>query len=148
MSQDFTQIGADRIEGDDPLLSLEPDLVIEATIASPAVRGSWREGLLSIEGESYPENTYEIYDRILSWVDTFLKASVAPLTVVLQLNYLNTSSVRAMIDLFDRLQMAVDQGGQTHVQWIYDSRNPRSAEVGEEFREDYTFPFEVCALDS
>ena len=148
MSQDSTQIGADRIEGDDPLLSLEPDLVIEATIASPAVRGLWQEGRLSIEGESYPENTYEIYDQILSWMDAFLKASLAPLTVVLQLNYLNTSSVRAMIDLFDRLQLAVDQGGRVHVQWIYDSRNPRSAEVGEEFKEDYTFPFEICALDS
>jgi hypothetical protein len=29
---------------------------------------------------------------------------------------------------------------------LYDSRNPRSAELGEEFKEDYTFDFEILAI--
>jgi hypothetical protein len=64
----------------------------------------------------------------------------------LQLNYLNTSSIRAMIDIFDRLQAAHDEGRDLSVSWLYDSRNPRSAEMGEEFKEDYSFAFTIAAM--
>jgi hypothetical protein len=51
-----------------------------------------------------------------------------------------------MIDIFDRLQNAADQGKKIAVCWFYDSRNPRSAELGEEFKEDYTFDFSIEAI--
>jgi hypothetical protein len=50
-----------------------------------------------------------------------------------------------MIDVFDRLQMAVDAGRELSVVWLCDSRNPRSAELGEEFREDYALSFTITA---
>lgn len=119
------------------------DLSLPATAATPFVRGDWRDGSLLMQGESYPENTYEIFDRIISWVDGYLTSSGRPLRLELDLNYLNTSSIRAMIDIFDRLQEAHDAGIPASVVWLYDARNPRSAEMGEEFREDYTFEFVI-----
>jgi hypothetical protein len=50
-----------------------------------------------------------------------------------------------MIDIFDHLQAAFESGRKLSVSWLYDSRNPRSAELGEEFKEDYTFDFSITA---
>jgi hypothetical protein len=122
------------------------DLVLTPTQSTPAVLANWRAGRLEMTGESYPENTYEIFDGIISWVQTFLELTDRPLRVELQMSYLNTSSIRAMIDIFDRLERASMDGRDISVLWLYDSRNPRSAELGEEFREDYTFNFDINAI--
>lgn len=122
------------------------DLCLEATQYSPAVRTDWQKGRIQMSGESYPENTYDFFSQIIAWLESYLLNVSAPLTMELQLSYLNTSSIRAMIDLFDILQDANDDGRDVRVIWLYDSRNPRASELGEEFKEDYTFPFEITAL--
>lgn len=122
------------------------NLSLAPTSSTPAVTGDWAAGLLRMVGESYPENTYEIFDDVITWVETYLEVCDRPLRVELQLNYLNTSSIRAMIDIFDRLQAAHDDGRLLSVEWLYDSRNPRSAEMGEEFKEDYSFAFTISAM--
>lgn len=122
------------------------DLTLPATQATPAVQADWEAGFMLMAGESYPENTYEIFDDIISWVEAYLADTDRPLRLELRLNYLNTSSIRAMIDIFDRLQAAYEDGRQLAVSWLYDSRNPRSAELGEEFKEDYSFDFTIAAI--
>lgn len=122
------------------------DLSLEATQYSPTVKTDWHKGLIQMSGESYPENTYEFFSQIITWMERYLASGVAPLLMELQLSYLNTSSIRAMIDLFDLLQEANDDGRDVRVVWLYDNRNPRASELGEEFKEDYTFPFEILAV--
>lgn len=122
------------------------DLRLTGSLSSPAVMASWSQGCVVMEGESYPENTYELFDRILAWIEAYLEHAQQPLRMQLQLNYLNTSSIRAMIDIFDLLQSASANGQAVVVEWQYDSRNPRAAELGEEFKEDYTFPFHIQAV--
>lgn len=124
------------------------DWHLEASQASPLVHCDWSSGVISMRGESYPENSFKLYSTILSWMESFLTASERPLRLELELNYLNTSSVRAMIELFDQLQAAADDGREVAVNWHFDPRNPRAAELGEEFREDYSFPFAILPLDA
>lgn len=124
----------------------DKNLSLAPTQSTPAVTADWDQGLLVMTGESYPENTYEIFDAIIEWVEEYLRLEDRPLTLQLRLNYLNTSSIRAMIDIFDRLQAGVDAGKQVSVAWLYDSRNPRSAELAEEFKEDYSFAFEISSV--
>lgn len=100
-----------------------------------------------MSGESYPENTYEFFAQIIHWTEHFLQVKEDPLTLELHLSYLNTSSIRAMIDIFDLLQDASADGKSVSVRWLYDNRNPRASELGEEFKEDYTFPFDIVALE-
>ena len=126
----------------------QKDLSLAPTQSTPAVTAEWDAGLLVMAGESYPENTYEIFDSIIGWVEQYLESGERPLKVELKLNYLNTSSIRAMIEIFDRLQAAADDGREVAVFWFYDSRNPRSAELGDEFKEDYTFDFQISAVSA
>lgn len=123
------------------------NLSLEATQFSPSVLADWEQGCLRMSGESYPENTYEFFAQVIAWTEKYLDNSELPLTLELHLSYLNTSSIRAMIDIFDLLQDASSDGKTVSVRWLYDNRNPRASELGEEFKEDYTFPFDIVALD-
>ncbi len=65
------------------------------------------------------------------------------MSLEITLLYLNTSSIKALMDIFDLLEAAHDQGKPVGVNWYYDERNERVAELAEEFREDCTFPFAI-----
>jgi hypothetical protein len=53
-----------------------------------------------------------------------------------------------MIDIFDMLEVAHGSNKEVLVQWMFDDRNPRSAELGAEFKEDYTFPFLILSINT
>lgn len=71
-----------------------------------------------MSGESYPENSFELYDQLIQWIESYLTSSEHSLTLELHLNYLNTSSVRFMVDIFDMLQSAFENNKEVLVQWM------------------------------
>lgn len=121
------------------------DLAIPASDSTPAIRSDWAAGRLEMSGDSYPENSFELFQPVLDWISRYLLDSSAPLALELQLLYLNTSSVRAMMDIFDTLQDAYDKGRTVGVTWRYDRDNERVADLAGEFKEDYSFPFDIIA---
>lgn len=125
------------------LLTIE----IEATIATPKINCNPENGRISMEGDSYPENAFEFFKDLLTWTETYLHTQISPLTLELRLVYLNTSSVKIMMDIFEMLEEAYAKGRKVSVNWFCDSRNERVAELAEEFKEDCTFPFLITAAD-
>lgn len=123
------------------------ELNITGTQSTPAIQGDWQAGLLAMQGDSYPENSFELFGQVLDWVERFLREENRPLTLELRLLYLNTSSIKALMDIFDLLEDAHRDGRPVSVNWYYDSRNERVAELAEEFREDCTFPFAILPYE-
>lgn len=119
------------------------DISIPATQSSPAVEARCSDGVIEMRGDSYPENSFEFFSPILQWIQKYLSASEQSLRLELYLLYLNTSSVKAMMDIFDLLEEAHGLGRQVTVSWYYESENSRIAELAEEFKEDCTFSFEI-----
>jgi hypothetical protein len=120
------------------------DINIAGSESTPRIHADWGAGRLEMSGDSYPENSFELFQPILQWVGAFLDGrGTQPLVVDLQLLYLNTSSVRAMMEVFDTLQEAHERGRPVSVTWRYDRKNERVADLAGEFKEDYTFPFEI-----
>ncbi|MDI5933892.1 biofilm regulation phosphoprotein SiaC [Halomonas kalidii] len=124
------------------------DLNIPGSQSTPTILGDWQSGHLAMQGDSYPENSYELFDQVIGWVERFLDRESRPLQLELALVYLNTSSVKAMMDIFDHLEEAHLAGREIGVTWRYDPRNERIAELAEEFREDCTFPFAITPARS
>lgn len=120
------------------------DLKIDGTASTPYIFGNWQTGILEMRGDSYPENSFEFFTPVLAWVESFLGESGQPLTAELHLLYLNTSSVKAMMDIFDMLEDAHGRGRQVSVHWYYDEENERVAELAAEFKEDCSFPFAIA----
>lgn len=123
------------------------DIRIAATQSSPSIYTDGAAGLLSMGGDSYPENAFELFDPVIRWVEQFLATAQRPLRLELRLLYLNTSSIRAMMDIFDLLEEAHHKGGAVGVSWFYDHRNERVRELAEEFAEDCHFPFQVLSVE-
>ena len=122
-------------------------LSILGSQSTPTVTGDWEQGRLIMQGDSYPENSFEFFAQIITWIEHYLKitAPSEPLCLELRLVYMNTSSVKAMMDIFDLLEDAHKQGRPVSVNWYYDPRNERVVELADEFREDCSFPFEIAA---
>jgi hypothetical protein len=119
------------------------DFSIAGTQSTPEIRSDWEGGVLVMQGNSYPENSYELFSEIVEWIERFFREEDRPLNLDLHLLYLNTSSVKAMMDIFDVLEAAWTEGKKVSVNWHYDKRNERVAELAEEFKEDCSFPFDI-----
>ncbi|MBP1628325.1 MAG: hypothetical protein H6Q00_2800 [Holophagaceae bacterium] len=117
------------------------NLVIDGSTSSPRVDFDAARGHLLLSGESYPENSFEFYKPLLNWIRSFLEQSPQEVTLELRLAYLNTSSIKALMDLLDDLEEAHRAGRQVSVNWYYDEENDRALDLAEEFREDLTLPF-------
>ena len=126
------------------------EIRLAATKSTPTVLATAvpdvSHGLLEMRGDSYPENSFEFFTPIFKWVEELLSQPDASLRMELHLLYLNTSSVKAMMDVFDLLEDAHEEGKNVSVAWYYDNDNERIAELAEEFKEDCSFPFAINTL--
>ncbi len=121
------------------------NLEIAQTNSTPGIEADWDSGLLRLRGDSYPENSFALFQPVVEWVETYLRDTQRPLRLELELLYLNTSSVRALMDILDQLEDAHQEQRPVSVTWLYDAANERVADLAEEFKEDCTFPFEIVA---
>lgn len=121
------------------------DFTIAGSQSSPSISSDWARGVLSLEGDSYPENAHELFKQVFDWIRRYLADAGQPLRLELRLLYLNTSSIKALMDILDLLEEAHRHGKPVSVNWHYDHRNERVFELAEEFREDCTFPFEIIS---
>lgn len=118
-------------------------LNITGSQSTPTIVCDANSGVMSMQGDSYPENSFEFFAEIITWVEDFLQQSPLPLRLDLHLIYMNTSSVKAMMDIFDMLEAAFLADRQVSVRWYYDPANERVVELAEEFKEDCSFPFDI-----
>ena len=121
------------------------NIAITEAQSTPSVNGDWDSGRLAMAGDSYPENSFEFFGPIIEWLERLLEETQTPLQLELRLVYMNTSSVKAMMDIFDLLEDAHTQGRQVSVNWYYDPRNERVMSLADEFKEDCSFPFQIAA---
>lgn len=121
------------------------DFSLPGTQSTPAIQTDWAAGSISMQGDSYPENSYELFHQVFEWIEGFLATAERPFSLDLRLLYLNTSSIKAMMEIFDLLEAAHQQGKAVAVNWYYDRENERVVELAEEFKEDCTFPFSILS---
>ena len=112
-------------------------LFIEATKSSPMVRFDAEAGLLEITGKSYPENASKFYAPIFTWVQEYLPNALEhPTRMDLEIVYLNSSSSKIFLNLFDLLDEAAKNGAEVEINWRYHEENETALECGEEFADE------------
>lgn len=116
---------------------MEP-LIIEKTRSSLAIHFDPRSGTLRMQGESYPENAGKFFEPVLGWLEAYLR-ELGPdkrTTMEMDIVYFNSSSSKALMDLFLLLEDAAAAGNHVTVIWRYHPENEIALECGEEFAED------------
>ncbi len=78
-------------------------------------------GNLSLSGISTPENVEKFYSPIFLWVDSYLKTNPSSTVLRIQIEYLNTSSTRILIQLIRKLVEASSYKNSFTVEWVHEA---------------------------
>jgi hypothetical protein len=128
-------------------------LQLPQTERSPLVDFDFDRHRLCLEGESYPEDAAAFFGPLLSALDHYLASlradpPEAALVLDLRLSYFNSSSAKALMNIFQRLEAAARAGVGVLVNWHYQTDDETMMEFGEDFREDFRAArFELCVFD-
>jgi hypothetical protein len=105
------------------------ELNIPATTKTPRIHFS-TSGTLSITGNSYPEDVITYYNPILNWVELFLENYFEPVSLKVDLGYVNTSSVKCLLQIITKVgSMARNE---VKVNWVHEIDDDDMLSLGED----------------
>lgn len=121
---------------------------IAATATSPEIDFRFDQNVLSLRGESYPENAAAFYAPVIERLNAWLESCEAALiTVEVTLTYFNSSSTKMLFSVFDALDRAAASGNHVQVNWYRDEQDETIMEFGEELQTDFTaIKFNDCPV--
>ena len=85
----------------------------------PAVNFNAQTGTCEIAGESYLEETFEFYQKLIDWLNRYMKEVNKPLVFNFKLTYFNTASSKAILEILRLLKKYNDNGGLVTINWFY-----------------------------
>ena len=113
------------------------NLMIAATERSPEVEFDFAAGRLSLKGESYPEDASAVFGPIFAALEQFVaEAEGREIQFDFNLIYFNSSSAKALMNMFQLLDRAAQDGVRVAVNWFYAPDDETMQEFGEDFSED------------
>lgn len=102
----------------------------------PEVHFKADTGECTIAGESYMEETYKFYIPLMEWLQNYIAEKQAPIIFNIKLIYLNTSTSKCLLDIFEILKNYIQAGGKVTINWYYLSDDPDMIEEVEDFEEE------------
>lgn len=123
------------------------NLVLNGTLTTPNINFNFSTGELFISGESYPENASEFFEKVISWIKNYIAFS-NPITLNFQFNYFNTSTSKAIMDIFEILDEYHRNNGKVMVNWYYESDDEDIYESGMEFIDNLSLPYKMIEIKS
>ncbi|RXT06457.1 DUF1987 domain-containing protein [Ammoniphilus sp. CFH 90114] len=126
------------------------NLIIEGTKSTPTVHFDQLNNILTLKGQSYPENSFEFYEPIFQWVEEYFAQLEGETTVSVDfiLPYINTSSSKCIMMLLETFDKAYLDGKKVNLNWYYNIESPSELECAEEFCEDLNLPFNLIARET
>jgi len=116
---------------------------IDATDRSPHVVLDRQDSVLLIEGRSYPEEGMDFFDPIVMRFRSLQDSDNPIRTVHIRLEYYNSSTTKAIADLFTALERSAKRGNEAKVLWEYEADDDGIEEDIDMFRETYQLEFET-----
>ncbi len=116
------------------------NLFIAASASSPEVDFRFDQRMLSLKGESYPENAAQFWGEIITTLRRFLADDQdgGTITVNVALAYFNSSSTKMLFSLFDALNEKAEDGTEVVLNWYHDEEDDTIFEFGQELQEDFS----------
>ncbi len=121
-------------------------LIIEETKFTMRVDFNAETGICNLFGNSYPEDAIVFFEPINAWFIRFVKEVKKPIVLNITLNYVNSSSSKCFMDIFDLLEDYFTSDGKVTVNWFYEEDDDEIKEAGEELLEDMSFEVNYITL--
>ena len=117
-------------------------LYLESSEDSPKVFLDYASGKLSIEGRSFMEDTTPFHQAIVGWLRTYFQNPQPETVLELELEYLNTSSTKMLLDILFELNKFYIFGNKIIIKWKYDPEDEDMEDLGKEIADMVDVPFE------
>lgn len=121
--------------------------LVEATKYTPYIELNAENGYLKLEGDTYPENSYDTFKPLLDKIDEYFLESDKSLTVDIYIEFLNTSSSKMMRELISKLDEYFESGNKISLKWYYPDGDIDLQESWEMLLEDVLFPYDIVAIE-
>ncbi len=117
------------------------DLLIPYTTKTPEIRFA-TNGKLLIKGISIPENVNDFYPPVFLWLEEFGKNLTPLVEVVLEIDYMNTSSAKVILQLLKKTVTFTNNGTKLKLIWKYHEDEEDMRDLGEDLQGYIDFQFE------
>lgn len=124
------------------LVVMEKELIIDPTLDTPKVIFNAAEGVLSIEGKSFPPDVATFYERVVNWIEEYIDNPAEKTLLTLKLDYFNTASSKIILDILYKFEALHHKGAKVQVKWYYPDDDEDMQETGQEYSEIVDLPFE------
>lgn len=121
---------------------LEP-LKLNKKEDTPAVVLDKQEGVFMFAGISIPEDSTKFYEKVIDWLNLYIREPNEKTEVNFKIKYYNTSSslqIAHLIKLFDLLHK---EGHSVVINWHHHPQDEALKEDGLEFADYFTVPFNI-----
>ena len=123
---------------------MEKELIIKASDKTPYINFDAKSGLIQIHGYSLPENPFEFYEPIISWLDKYTVAPNKKTEFDFRLVILNTSSSKMFMDIFRKLNQLVElNNSEVSVVWYYEIDDEDIHEIALEYKKICKAKFDI-----
>lgn len=106
------------------------NLFIKATHQTPEIHFQ-TDGNFLIKGISTPDLVQKHYKAVFAWLDVFKQNLPSEINLVLEIDYLNTSSSIIFIDLLILLNSFKSDTRKVNIVWRYEEGDEDIVELGE-----------------
>ncbi|MBI9031411.1 DUF1987 domain-containing protein [bacterium] len=121
--------------------------IVEATKYTPYIEFDIAKGNLKMEGDTYPENSYDTFKPLLDKIDEYFLDSIKSLNVEINIEFLNTSSSKMMREIISKLDEYFEADHNISLKWYYPDGDIDLQESWEMLLEDVLFPYEIVAVE-
>jgi hypothetical protein len=104
-----------------------------------------KNGNLEISGKVIPDLEIDFWTPLKDWINDYVQKPAAKTILRLQIDCLNTSSSREILELLYKLNDLNDRGFQVSVYWIYNYSDLDMLEAGRDYEQMVKIPFVFSA---
>ena len=115
---------------------------LQATARTPAITLDETTAILTIAGESYPEDVPAFFEQVHKAIADYFADHKDDFHVHIKLTYFNSSSARALMELLDMLDEEAAKARAITVMWFCDPDD----DITREFAEDISADVENLSL--
>ncbi|PIE86205.1 MAG: nuclear pore complex subunit [Bacteroidia bacterium] len=123
-------------------------LYIDSDIDSPEIIFDPENNKFEIKGRSLLINAVEFYAPVIEWLEEYIKAPNKSTCFDVTLEYLNSSTVRKLVEIFVLLETLMENGYDIKVNWYYYELDEIIMEKGEEIKSVVYLPFNIIEIAS
>ena len=116
-------------------------LIIKEQEGTPKIILDKDNQRFEVSGNSLPEDIIGFYLPIYKWFEEYMKAPNQHTKLVIKLNYFNSSSSKAILDIITNLAELTYKGFQVEVEWHYLEMDDDNLQTGKEFEGFAKIPF-------